>query len=238
MPRVTKTEIRHQVWARLQENQLGRFPFPLRGRIPNFKGAEAAAERLAAHPVFEQARTLKCNPDAPQLPVRLQALRTGKTVYMAVPRLRKTECFIQLDPARIDPGNYRKAVSIKGADRFGVPVQPQSMPPIDLIVAGSVAVRANGARAGKGGGYSDLEFGIATELGIVGPDTVLVTTVHDEQLVADRWNIEPWDIPLDWIFTPTRSLKCRRPHARPAGVLWEKLDPDMRRDIPILQSLT
>ena len=238
MPSVTKNEIRSQVWERLRQKQLGRFPFPLKGRIPNFKGAEAAAERLAAHPVFEQARTLKCNPDAPQLPVRLQALKAGRTVYMAVPRLRKKECFFKLDPGRIDPADFRKAVSIKGAERFGVPVEPGEMPVIDLIVAGSVAVRANGARVGKGGGYSDLEFGIATQLGIVGPETAIVTTVHDEQRVTDRWVIEPWDIPLDWIFTPERSIKCRRPHARPTGVLWEKLDPDMRRDIPILDSLT
>lgn len=238
MSSVTKSEIRNQVWERLRNRQLARFPFPIKGRIPNFKGAEAAAARLVAHPLFARVRTLKCNPDAPQLPVRLEALRAGRTVYMAVPRLRTRACFLKLDPRRIDPAQYRKAVSIKGAERFGVPVEPQDMPEIDLIVAGSVAVRENGARVGKGGGYSDLEFGIATQLGIVGPDTVIATTVHDEQRVTERWRVEPWDIPLDWIITPERSIKCRRPHARPAGVLWEKLDPDMRRDIPILDSFT
>ncbi|QPJ62028.1 MAG: 5-formyltetrahydrofolate cyclo-ligase [Candidatus Nitronauta litoralis] len=234
---VTKKEIRDQVWDEMQSQGVGRFPFPIKGRIPNFKGAEAAAERLAEHPSFLEAKTLKCNPDAPQLPVRLNALRQGKTVYMAVPRLREKECFICLDPKTIDPQNFRKAVSIRGSVKFGKPVAPDALPFIDLIVAGSVAVRKNGTRAGKGGGYSDLEFGIATQLKRVDPKTTIVTTVHDAQLVTGRWKIEPWDIPLDWIFTPSETVRCKNPHARPKGVLWNRLDPDMRRDIPILDEL-
>lgn len=235
---VTKKEVRDQVWTQMQEIGVGRFPFPNKGRIPNFKGAEAAADRLAEHPAFLEAKTLKCNPDAPQLPVRLSALRHGKAVYMAVPRLRKKECFICLDPKTIDPQNFRKAASIKGSEQFGTPILPNDLPFIDLIVAGSVAVRKNGARAGKGGGYSDLEFGIATQLKRVGPRTTIVTTVHDAQLVTGKWKVEPWDIPLDWIFTPTETVCCINPHNRPKGVLWDQLAPDMRRDIPVLDDMS
>jgi 5-formyltetrahydrofolate cyclo-ligase len=41
-----------------------------------------------------------------------------------------------------------------------------------------VAVNRQGARVGKGGGFSDLEFALLVEAGLVGTDTVVATTVH------------------------------------------------------------
>ena len=54
-------------------------------------GAEKAAERLSELRVWKLAKVLKCNPDSPQRPVRLRALKEGKVVYMAVDR-RKGGC--------------------------------------------------------------------------------------------------------------------------------------------------
>ncbi|SRR6266849_405715 len=96
-------------------------------------------------------RRLKCNPDAPQRALRLRALREGKTVFMAVPRLTDERCFLRLDPARLGK-RLAQAATIKGAARFGEPVTPEQLGRIDLVVAGSVAVNARGARVGKGGG--------------------------------------------------------------------------------------
>src|ERR671939_164327 len=90
-----KQEVRERVWAALERERVARFP-GARGRIPNFVGAERAAERLAATPEWREARVLKCNPDAPQLPVRRRALADGKLVYMAVPRLRTEKPFLRL----------------------------------------------------------------------------------------------------------------------------------------------
>ena len=39
---------------------------PVHHRIPNFKGADKAAERLAGLEEFERAQFIKCNPDTPQ----------------------------------------------------------------------------------------------------------------------------------------------------------------------------
>jgi 5-formyltetrahydrofolate cyclo-ligase len=72
--------------------RVARFPGAA-GRIPNFTGAEAAAERLRATGVWQAASTVKANPDSAQLPVRQRALEDGKTVYMAVPRLAEPEPF-------------------------------------------------------------------------------------------------------------------------------------------------
>src|SRR5206468_3442625 len=113
-----KQSIRERVWALLERRRAGRFPFPLAGRLPNFRGAEAA--------------------------------------------------------------------TIAGASKLGEPVTPAALGHIDLIVAGSVAVTAGGARLGKGGGYSDLEFGLARAVGSVDETTPVLTTVHELQVLKER----------------------------------------------------
>jgi len=180
-----KQALREDVWARLERRRLGRFPQPLAGRIPNFVGAEAAAALAATLPEWKEARRLKCNPDAPQRPLRLRALQDGKLVFMAVPRLTEETCFIRLDPARLS-GRLAAASAIKGATRLGERVGPEALGRIDLVVAGSVAVDRRGGRVGKGGGYSDLEFAVARQLGAVGVRTPVLTTVHSVQVLRRR----------------------------------------------------
>src|ERR1700684_1852306 len=81
-----KAALREDVWEALRAAKVARFPGAA-GRIPNFTGAEAAAERLRDLPAWKNAATVKANPDSPQLRVRQRALEDGKTLYMAVPRL-------------------------------------------------------------------------------------------------------------------------------------------------------
>ncbi|RLG78370.1 MAG: 5-formyltetrahydrofolate cyclo-ligase, partial [Thermoprotei archaeon] len=47
-----KDRIREEIWRRLEEANVGRFPKPLKGRIPNFVGAEKAAKKLQELKVF------------------------------------------------------------------------------------------------------------------------------------------------------------------------------------------
>ena len=121
---MSKSEIRERVWSLLTERGVARFP-GVSGRIPNFVGAEAAARRLAQLPEWRSARVIKCNPDAPQLPVRALALREGKRVFMAVPRLRDERCFLALDPKTL-AGRERAAASIRGAPALGRPILPSA----------------------------------------------------------------------------------------------------------------
>jgi 5-formyltetrahydrofolate cyclo-ligase len=237
MPRApqSKQAIRERVWSLLTERGGARFPGAM-GRIPNFIGAEAAARRLAESPAWRAARVVKCNPDAPQLPVRVLALRQGKRLFMAVPRLRQERCFLELDPRRL-AGRERAAASIRGAALFGKPTLPKDLPKIDLIVAGSVAVDRHGARIGKGGGFSDLEFALLTELGLVGRWTTVVTTVHPLQVVRAPIPMLAHDIPLDLIATPDKLIACARRHKRPEGILWSALPEEKIAEIPVLARL-
>ena len=178
---LSKAEARARIWREMEIRGVGRFPGAA-GRIPNFVGAERAALHLHELRAWREARAVKINPDAPQLPVRRMALREGKVVYMPVPRLRSLECFLELDPARLGR-RALQAASIRGAERIGRPVGIESLPPIDLIICGAVAVNARGARVGKGGGFSDLEYGLLVENGRVGSRTPIVTTVHPVQVL-------------------------------------------------------
>lgn len=229
-----KAAIRERVWDDLEDSGVARFPFPPHGRIPNFEGAAEAAERLADQPEWRAATTIKANPDAPQLPVRRRALRDGKTVYVAVPRLRDERCFLRLDPDELD--DYDAATTVSGASTHGEPVGPEAVGGIDLIVSGSVAVTHDGGRVGKGEGYSDLEYAILRDLDLVDAETPVATTVHERQLVAGPVTLGDHDVPMDAIVTPERVL---RPDSddRPDGIDWTELDAERLEEIPVLERL-
>ena len=214
---------------------MARFPRPLRDRIPNFVGAERAAALVAAQPEWKRAKRLKCNRDAPQRPLRLRALREGKIVFMAVPRLRDARCFLRLDPKKLGPCIVA-ASSIKGAFEHGEPVLPSALGTIDLVVVGSVAVNVSGARVGKGGGYSDLEFALARQLGAVGDATPVLTTVHELQVVDETIPMTGHDVPVDLIVTPERVIRPRR-RTKPREIRWRELTEAQVAAMPVLQAL-
>ena len=175
---------------------------------------------------------VKSNPDAPQLPVRARALADGKLRYMAVPRLTDERPFILLAPGRLDVPP-RRAASIGGSARSGRPVAVPELQPVDLVVCGSVAVNHQGARVGKGGGYSDLEFALLVEAGLIGPATVVATTVHPLQVLEEELPETDHDFRLDLIVAGEEAITCRRTQ-RPQGILWEQLDPAKVAAIPTL----
>ena len=117
------------------------------------------------HPAWKRAKTIKANPDAPQTHSRRLALEQGKTLIMAVPRLRDQHPFRLLDPTKLTKEQLREAATIKGALRHGEVIDVEQVPKLDLILCGSVAVNLKGARIGKGGGFSDLEYALLAEAG-------------------------------------------------------------------------
>lgn len=232
-----KASLRDEVWSALENAEVARFP-GARGRIPNFAGAADAAERLRGIGMWREAATVKANPDSPQWPVRQRALEDGKTVFMAVPRLADERPFLLLDPNDLGE-SPRTASSIKGASRNARPVRVADLDPVALVLVGSVAVDPGGARLGKGGGFSDLEFAVAAAAGLIGDDTPVVTTAHELQLVEPGTiPMTAHDVPVDLIVTPERAVDCRGgPHARPDGIRWEELTEDKIAAIPLLGQL-
>ena len=230
----TKDALREEIWELLQRRKVARFPGAT-GRIPNFIGAEACARLLADMPFWKRAKVLKSNPDSPQRAIRQKALQEGKIIYMAVPRLRSEKSFIELDPNKLNCSPYM-ASSIKGAAKFGRPVGLDEVQKIDLIVCGSVAVNRKGARVGKGGGYSDLEFALLTEENRIGPKIPVVTSVHPLQIVAEAIPMIEHDIPLTAIITPEEVISIESSLTRPKGIYWNMLPQEKLNEIPVLKA--
>lgn len=230
----TKDAIREEIWTLLERTKVARFP-GAKGRIPNFVGAEACAQVLSETPWWKQAKVLKVNPDSPQRAIRRRALAEGKTLYMAVPRLRSDKPFIELDPKRLNCSPYA-ASSIKGAAKYGRLVSLAEVKKIHLIVCGSVAVNRRGARVGKGGGYSDLEFALLTEERKIGRDTPIVTSVHPLQIVDEEIPMTEHDIALTAIVTPNEIIELNPVFDRPKGIDWKILPQEKIDAIPVLKA--
>jgi 5-formyltetrahydrofolate cyclo-ligase len=205
------------------------------GKIPNFLGAEAAAEQLAALPVWQTAQVLKANPDKAQRPVRAKALTEGKVLYMAVPRLADELPFYLLEPERLTIPPW-EAASKEGAAKAGRKVAASELRPVDLVICGSVVVNREGVRVGKGGGFSDLEVAFLVEAGMLRPSTVLATTVHPLQVVDGPLPETIHDFRVDIVATPDEVIWCGKPR-RPPGILWEHLHPDKIAEVPALAAL-
>jgi len=233
-----KDALRQVIWTQLKAQGIAwREPF---GHIPTFVGAEKAAERLAALPIWQRAQVIKCNPDTPQIPVRLRALQDGKRLYMAVPRLTDVRCFVELNAEAL----HQKGVGLELAAvasealAHGRMVTLEEMQPIDLVVTGCVAVTRRGGRTGKGAGFADLELGMLRESGLLGRDVPIVTTVHMLQIVDDaHLPMLPHDSALDWIVTPDETIETHTRHPQPTGLDWAAVLPEQLETIPALQKL-
>ncbi len=170
------------------------------------------------------ARVVKAVPDRAQYPVRVRALRAGKLLYMAVPRLARARPFYVLDPGKLTVGPEQAADTATAA-RLAPTADVAVMRPVDLVVCGSVAVNRAGARLGKGAGYSDIEMAILAEAGLLTDKTTIATTVHELQLIEGELPEEEHDFRVDLIITPGTVITCgpaRRPRALDRGRLTQE----------------
>ena len=233
-----KWAIREDVWTALETAGVVKGK-TVHDKIPHFIGCEDVISQIEDLPEWEAARAIKSNPDQAQRPLRQLALEHGKLLYMAVPRLKSERVFVELDPRRPEV-DARKASTISGAFKVGRPVYVAEMRPVDLVVSGSVAVNRQGVRVGKGGGFADLEYGLAAAAGILTPETPVITTVHPMQVLDEELPWTQHDVPLDIVVTVDEVIRCDRNGAeipRPAGIYWEDLDERKIRSIPLLRKL-
>ena len=188
---------------------------------------------------WKRARVVKCNPDPPQIPVRLRALYDGKLLFSPVPYLTKGFPYLRIDPERLAAKgvDFETAATAQGFMEHGEPVGFEAMPKLDFCVVGCVAVTRRGGRTGKGAGFADLEQGVFRELGLVDASTPIATTVHSSQLVEDG------EVVME--ATIRRSIYCDRARvdrdgdalSAAAGVAWDKIRADQFADIPFLSAL-
>ncbi len=228
----SKQQIREEVWKMLENRGEARFPFPVEGRIPNFNGAEQAADQLSSIPAFAQSNCMKVNPDAPQKPVRRRVLESNRSLLVPTPRLKSG--FYELNGEDIPDDEIDDAITLRGMSSYGTTVPLDRLHNVDLIITGCVAVSEEGGRIGKGEGYSDLEYALMKEVG--GDDVPVLTTVHALQ-VKDRVPTDPHDIVLDWIATPEQCIETKTSQPQPEGVDWSLLEEEDLDEMPVLRDL-
>lgn len=195
-----KRKLREKIWKLLEEKKVARFPLPLKDKIPNFDGSEKAAKLVTTLPEWKRAKIVFSNPDFAQRKIRELALKEGKILIMATPKLKKG--YLKIDPKNVK-GKEEIASTIKGAFKYGQKLK--ELPRPDLIITGCVAVDKEGWRLGKGGGYGDREIRTFQEKFDKIP---VITTVHELQIVG-KVPHEKFDTKVDYIVTPDRTIKCQ-----------------------------
>uniref|UniRef100_A0A8C5DTP5 Methenyltetrahydrofolate synthase domain-containing protein n=1 Tax=Gouania willdenowi TaxID=441366 RepID=A0A8C5DTP5_GOUWI len=213
------------------------FPRPVHKPDPNFKrqGAFGACSKLTELQLFPQIAEVKVDPDKPLEGARLAVLQAQKTLLVPTPRLR-TGLFNKITPPEgATKEQLRKCASSQGVKDFSEPVGLDAKVTVDLVVVGSVAVSENGFRIGKGEGYADMEYGMMACMGAVSESTVVVTVVHDCQVVdIPEELMGSHDLTVDYILTPTRVIKTNCELPKPKGIIWSKKKLEK---IPILKKL-
>lgn len=234
-----KDELRREIWQGLESSgvNIG----PVWSRISNWVGSDEAARRLSELPIWKNAKVVKCNPDPPQIAVRLRALYDGKLLYMPVPEFGTGELpWVLLDPNKLarDGVQFEMAATSAGAVQVGEKLSFEDLKPLDIVVCGCIAVTREGGRTGKGGGFADLELGLFRDLGKITPTTPIVTTVHSSMVVDDaRLPIMEHDSLLNWIVTEREVIETRTTRPQPKGVVWDLVQPDQMEDIWFLKQL-
>ncbi|CAJ2666319.1 unnamed protein product [Trifolium pratense] len=238
-PKAWKWVIRKRIWDLMERNNFAQNPRPVHHRIPNFVGASIAADKMRELDVFRTAQCVKVNPDSPQKQVRFLTLSDGKKLLTPQPRLR-TGFFSVIESNMLTSGTIKEACTSVGVAKYGRPIGLDEKIKVDLIVIGSVAVDPKtGARLGKGEGFAELEYGMLRYMGAIDDSTLVVTSVHDCQLVddipVDKLLIH--DVPVDIICTPTQVIFTHTSIPKPQGIYWDKLSPEKLGQIRILREL-
>ncbi|MGB9838548.1 5-formyltetrahydrofolate cyclo-ligase [Methanothermobacter sp.] len=191
-----KNLLRERIWKLLEDRGVSKRPH---GRIPDFHGSAAAAERLSRTIEWERADVVFSSPDYAQRPVRRLALVDGKDLVMPTPKIKDGYLLIS--------GNVpdaEAASTIRGAYRYGSFIN--RFPQVGIVVEGSVAVDLDGNRLGKGGGYGDREISELRDQGAIGEDTPIATTVHELQVI-EGVPVEGHDERINMIVTPMRVIR-------------------------------
>ena len=246
-----KNEIRSRIWTKLESERdtcLEKYPESCHHKIPYFKGCKKAAHYVTKLGKFTKAKVIKVNPSLAQMQLRKLILDAQKTLVVPSPAL---ETYGSSDPDKVFCYKAKKSAKVpshkimtkKGIIAHGQPMLDDwsSCPKIDIVVVGSVAVTKSGRRLGKGLGYAELEWGILYDLGVVDQYTLVITTVHDYQIVSDEELSsdlqEIHDLPVDIIVTPTRTWHVRPKLTKPeCGILWDDLK-DHLKSLDIIEIL-
>ncbi|MFA0743749.1 MAG: hypothetical protein LASZOEIN_000527 [Candidatus Fervidibacter sp.] len=205
LPRLlTRRErLRRRIWHLMEDAGVLTFPLDVFGRVPNFIGAEKAAELLAEQPEFEQAKVIFVSPDHVLRRVRELVLERGKVLAVSLPQ----RLIRQNKPALLQITERRAIKAAADIDNFLRYGQPLSSP-VDLAVLSSVVVDRWGNRLTPRREFGDREWQMLVDNGFVHEGTKIATIAHPLQFADDliKWVVEE-DVRAHLIVTPEEVIR-------------------------------
>src|SRR5579875_1908674 len=231
--------LRRVVWRRLAEvaRPDSRFGLDFASFIPDFAGSEQCTESVAALPEYRSSRSVMVTPDNNLEGLRRRVLGDGKRLLACTYALARG--LVLLDGRTVATADRPMAATLDGMERFGPALsyrQLCAMGRIDLVVTGAAAVTREGVHFGKGHGYFDIEWGLLSEIGLVGPDTPVVASAHGCQVVDEPVPHEVFDATVDVIVTPQEIIRCPG-LGKPAGLFWDRLPREFADSRPYFAEL-
>lgn len=194
-----KEDVRRWVWNTLTARDIAIFPLPCKGRIPNFKGSDAAAQYVAELAAFRDAAAVFCGPDYVLKTCRDLVLQYRKILAFATPHMT---AFKQMLPSSPPPPTTIRALRTLG--------QPLTHP-VNLIVVGSVAADLRGNRIGKGSGYGDQEIAFLRAHRLLIPHYRIATLGHPLQIFQNFEHLmSPKDFKCHYLLTPEGILSTSK----------------------------
>ena len=235
VPADPQQDLRELVWARFREvaRPDSRFHWDFSSFIADFAGSEDCVDRVRALPAWSRSPLLFITPDNSTELIRRAAMADGKPFLMTTYGIRRG--FLALDPGDVPAAERSYAATLDGMDRYARPVDLGEISRgerIGLLITGGSAVNRSGHRMGKGHGYFDLEWALLSEIGAVDSSSEIADIVHDCQVVDVAVTPAAHDVPVEWIITPTRTVRADTPGRPPGRVYWDLLRGTELESIP------
>lgn len=238
---MNKTQARKQVWSELigVAKPDSRFHYDFKEFIPDFDGSDEATARFVEMPLYKEAETVFVTPDNCLEELREQVLLDRKTQVVPTYGIRRG--FVKLDPGEVQEHLAHYVVLLDAMEEAGDYVSLSELreggTTFDWLITGASAVNKGGIRFGKGHGFFDLEWAMLYQIGAVNEETPVIAFVHDCQVVDVALDISPFDTVCDYIITPTKTIEVEHPQKPTQGVIWDKLEVGMMKNIPLLREL-
>lgn len=231
---------REKVWAafRAVARPDSRFHWDFSSFIADFAGSEQCVNRVRALPAWSRSELLFITPDNSTELIRRAAMADAKPFLMTTYGIKRG--FLVLDPNDVPETERSYAATLDGMDRYARPIDLREISQaghIGLLITGGSAVSLSGHRMGKGHGYFDLEWALLSEIGAVDDSSEIVDVVHDSLVVDRTVAAAPHDVPVDWIITPTRTVRADTPGRVPGRVYWDLLRGTELESVPPVREL-
>jgi len=237
--RLIKARARTLVWDIMEMKNEILYPHPVHGRIPNFRNNPDCSTNLAQLEEFQRARVIEICPSLAQEHLRLFALAEGKVLLTPAPSIDNA-LFYKLDPKFLHIHDLSRAATKSGTAALGTIVNLTAVGNlhVDIVVVASVVVNPiTGARLGKGKGYGDIEYAMMRQLGACDDTTLVVTTVHESQLLDDlpASVMTEHDLPVNVVITPQRIIYTQNKFICPKAINWNDIDNETMLNLPVLK---